>query len=98
MAQGPAYISVACPHCNAKQLESAYAKTTFCRKCGRHIDLRKLTAAITKGDAEEGGTGMELGNALEKLTRLFKRETTRDIRCYHCNAPQTASRLDISGR
>src|SRR5438093_1164555 len=92
MAQGPATISVACPHCNAKQLESAYAKSTFCRKCGRHIDLRKFTAA-----SDQPGAGSQEPSALEKFTRLFKREEFRKIRCYHCNAPQTASSFAKSG-
>jgi cytoskeletal protein CcmA (bactofilin family)/endogenous inhibitor of DNA gyrase (YacG/DUF329 family) len=95
MAQGPAKISVACPHCNARQLESAYAKTTFCRKCGKHIDLRKINAAANGSGAEEDAS--EAGGVFDKFTRLFKRETTREIRCYHCNAPQTASSFAKSG-
>lgn len=93
MPQGPGKITVACPHCHAKQLESAYAKSTFCRKCGKHIDLRKH-AAIAE---PPGSAPSEAPSALERFTRLFTRETIREIRCYHCQAPQTASSFAKSG-
>lgn len=93
MPQGPGKITVACPHCHAKQLESAYAKTTFCRKCGKHIDLRRHAAVAEPPES----TPSDAPTALEKLTRLFTRETIREIRCYHCQAPQTASSFAKSG-
>ena len=93
MPQGPGKITVACPHCHAKQLESAYAKSAFCRKCGKHIDLRRHSA-IAEPPAP---TPSEAPTTLEKLTRLFTRETIREIRCYHCQAPQTASSFAKSG-
>jgi len=34
-------ISVECPHCGTPQMEPASAKSTYCRKCSRHIDLEK---------------------------------------------------------
>lgn len=92
MAQGPGKVSVACPHCNAKQLESAYAKSAFCRKCGRHIDLRSAAVSVPDSDAEEGESGL-----LGKFSRMFQREKFRDIRCYHCHAPQTVSSFAKSG-
>ena len=93
MAQVPAYISVTCPHCNAKQLESSFAKSTFCRKCGKHIDLRKLAAA-----SDETAAGAEEDSGfLDKFTRLFQKEKFRQIRCYHCNAAQTVSSFAKSG-
>src|SRR5215210_4324444 len=94
MAQGSGKVSVACPHCNAKQLESAYAKSTFCRKCGRHIDLRKLVAAGTATPEAEEET--EAG-FFDRFTRMFQSEKFRDIRCYHCNAQQTVSSFAKSG-
>ena len=40
----PEKINADCPHCGFSQLESAYAKSTFCRKCGQHYSIEKLLA------------------------------------------------------
>ena len=33
-----------CPHCGFSQLESAYAKSTICKKCSQHFSIEKLLA------------------------------------------------------
>jgi len=76
-------ISADCPHCGFTQLESAYAKSTFCRKCGQHYNIEKLLA---KEAVSLKGPGF-----LEKLTKLVTRETYRDVSCFACSHKQTVT-------
>lgn len=76
-------ISADCPHCGFTQLESAYAKSTFCRKCGQHYSIEKLLA---KEAISLKGPGF-----FEKLTKLVTRETHRDVACFSCGHKQTVS-------
>lgn len=91
MAKGPAKITVACPHCSSTQQESEHARSTFCRKCGRHIDLQKQGGDSTAAGAAEGP------GLMERFNRMFQREHVRQIHCLHCNAEQTVSSLAKSG-
>jgi len=90
MAKGLAKITVACPHCHATQQESEHARSTFCRKCGKHIELDKR--AETPAPAQPEGPGL-----MDRLSRFFQREKVRQVNCLHCNAPQTVSSLAKSG-
>jgi len=90
MAKGPAKITVACPFCKATQPESEHAKSTFCRKCGKHIELRKLGAPAPAAESE--GPGL-----MDRLTRMFEREQMRQVNCLHCNSSQKVSSLAKSG-
>ncbi len=76
-------ISADCPHCGFTQLESAYAKSTFCRKCGQHYSIEKLLA---KEAISLKGPGF-----FEKLTKLVTRESFRDVACFSCAHKQTVS-------
>jgi cytoskeletal protein CcmA (bactofilin family)/predicted RNA-binding Zn-ribbon protein involved in translation (DUF1610 family) len=76
-------ISADCPHCGFTQLESAYAKSTFCRKCGQHYSIEKLLA---KEAVSLKGPGF-----FEKLTKLVTRETFRDVACFACGHKQTVT-------
>ncbi len=90
MAKGPAKITVACPFCGATQLESEHAKSTFCRKCGKHIELEKRAASPAARTSE--GPGL-----MDRLGRMFQREKVRQVNCLHCNAPLKVSSLAKSG-
>ncbi len=90
--KGPGQITVACPHCHAKQQESAFAKSTFCRKCGKHIDLRKVAERPDIPFAPKENTGF-----FQKFTRLIQREKFREIHCFACDAKQTVSSFAESG-
>ena len=90
MTKGLARITVACPSCGATQQESERARSTFCRKCGMHIDLQKQSQAPSP--AAQEGPGF-----IDRLARLFQREKVRQVNCLHCNAPQTVSSLARSG-
>jgi cytoskeletal protein CcmA (bactofilin family) len=90
MAKGLAKITVACPHCGATQQEPEHAKSTFCRKCGKHIELHKRGAVQTPSAPETPGF-------VERLNRMFQREKVRQVNCLHCNAAQTVSSLAKSG-
>ena len=90
MAKGLAKITVACPACGATQQEPEHARSTFCRKCGKHIGL--LKEAEKPAAAEEEGSGF-----MGRLTRLFQRDEARHINCLFCNAGQTVSSLAKSG-
>jgi len=63
-------------------MESAVAKTTFCRKCGKHFDVEQQFLA------EEPATREGL---FKKFTTLFATETTRTIECFECQAQQSVS-------
>ena len=69
-------ISADCPHCGFSQLESAFAKSTFCRKCGQHYSIEKLLAkevASLKGPS-----------IFDKLSKMVAGEKVRDICCFSC--------------
>jgi cytoskeletal protein CcmA (bactofilin family) len=91
MAKGPAKITVACPSCGATQQESEHAKSTFCRKCGKHIELAKSGGAAHALQKSEGP------GLIDRLTRFLHRETVRHVNCLHCNAAQTVSSQARSG-
>jgi cytoskeletal protein CcmA (bactofilin family)/predicted RNA-binding Zn-ribbon protein involved in translation (DUF1610 family) len=82
--QQPEKISADCPHCGFSQLESAYAKTTFCRKCGEHFSIDKL---LLKETASLKGPSL-----LDKVSKLMSREKIRDVTCFSCQARQQVSR------
>jgi cytoskeletal protein CcmA (bactofilin family)/endogenous inhibitor of DNA gyrase (YacG/DUF329 family) len=91
MAKGLAKITVACPHCRATQQEPEHVRSTFCRKCGKHIDLggRAKAAAPSKS---EGSPGL-----MDRLNRMLHGEKVRQINCLYCNAAQKVSSLASSG-
>ncbi len=76
-------ISADCPHCGFTQLESAFAKTTFCRKCGEHYSIEKLL--LKEVDSLKGPS------FFDKVGKLLSRETTREIACLSCGHPQQVS-------
>ena len=76
-------ISADCPHCGFTQLESAFAKTTFCRKCGEHFNIEKLL--LKEVESLKGPS------FFNKVGKLLSRETTRDIACLSCGHPQQVS-------
>jgi cytoskeletal protein CcmA (bactofilin family)/predicted RNA-binding Zn-ribbon protein involved in translation (DUF1610 family) len=76
-------ISADCPHCGFTQLESAYAKSTFCRKCGKHYNIEKVLA--------KEATSLKGPSLIEKLTKLVVRESIRDVTCFSCGHHQTVT-------
>ena len=80
--QSAGKIAVECPHCGFKQLESPFAKSTFCRKCSEHYDLGKPLPE----PREETSPSF-----LSRLGGLFSRQTSREITCFDCGATQTVS-------
>jgi cytoskeletal protein CcmA (bactofilin family) len=81
--QQPEKISADCPHCGYSQLESAYAKSTICKRCSQHFSIEKLLA-------KEVGS-LKPPSLFEKLGKLISREGTREIRCFSCHASQQVS-------
>lgn len=79
----PGRISVECPHCAARQNESVFAKTTFCRKCGEHFDLETKNLPVP--------LGAEAPSLLSRITRIFQREKIRTIHCFDCKGKQQIS-------
>ncbi len=79
----PEKVSADCPHCGFSQLESAFAKSTFCRKCGQHYSIEKLLAkevASLKGPS-----------IFDKLSKMVSGEKIRDICCFSCGHHQQVS-------
>ena len=75
--------SADCPHCGFTQLESAYAKSTFCRKCGQHYSVEKAHAKDASSIKEPG--------FFDKLSKLISRESIREIACFSCHHKQHVS-------
>ena len=81
--QSPEKVSADCPHCGYSQLESAIAKSTFCRKCGEHYSIEKLLA--------KEASSLEAPGLFDRFRRLISRETEREVLCFACQAPQVVS-------
>ena len=79
----PEKISADCPHCGFSQLESAYAKSTFCRKCGEHYSIEKLLAKEV--------ASLKAPSLFSKLSKLVAGEKIREVRCFSCAHPQQVS-------
>ncbi len=79
----PEKISADCPHCGFSQLESAYAKSTFCRKCGEHFSIEKLLLKETES--------LKGPSIFDKFSKLISREKIRDVACFSCHARQEVS-------
>jgi cytoskeletal protein CcmA (bactofilin family) len=76
-------ISADCPHCGFSQLESAYAKSTFCRKCGEHFNIEKLLL--------KEATSLKGPSFLDKISKLVARDKSRIVTCFSCSAKQEVS-------
>jgi cytoskeletal protein CcmA (bactofilin family) len=79
----PEKISADCPHCGFSQLESPFAKSTFCRKCGEHFSIEKL---LLKETASLKGPSL-----IDKFSKMISREKIREITCFSCAAKQHVS-------
>lgn len=78
-------ISVECPYCGFKQLESVFAKTTYCRKCSEHFNLEK------EGHNAPPPPGAQEESIFTRFSRLLRREQIRTIHCFGCHKPQQVS-------
>ena len=97
MAKGLAKITVACPYCGATQQESEHARSTFCRKCGTHVELGKRIEPRRIESAPPPPDEPDTPGLMDRLGRMFQREKVRHVNCLHCNAAQTVSSLAKSG-
>lgn len=84
--QSAGKVALTCPHCGFKQLESPYAKSTFCRKCGEHYEPGKRKPILRN----------ERPSLLERVGKLLSRQKTREITCFDCGAVQTVSSSSTS--
>ena len=82
-------INADCPHCGFSQLESAFAKSTFCRKCGQHYDIEKLLA--------KEATSLKEPSFFDRISKLVSGEKIRDVCCFSCNHRQKVSSAAQSG-
>lgn len=81
--QQPEKISADCPHCGFSQLESAYAKSTICRRCSQPFSIEKLLA-------KEVGS-LKPPSFFAKVSKLISGEKIREVRCFSCEASQQVS-------
>lgn len=86
----PEKISADCPHCGFSQLESAFAKSTFCRKCGEHYSIEKLLLKET--------TSLKGPSFLDKVSKFISRETIREVTCFSCSGKQQVSSIAQSSQ
>lgn len=80
----PEKVGVQCPHCGNSQLESAYAKSTYCRKCSRHFDIGQPTE---RSSPEPNPAG----SFFKRFTKLVSGQKDRSIYCFGCKTPQIVS-------
>lgn len=78
-------ISVECPHCGSPQMEPATAKSTYCRKCSRHIDIEKTQAG--------GPPESKRSYFIKRIEAFLGHETTKIVRCNKCEATQQVDGL-----
>lgn len=79
----PEKISADCPHCGFSQLESPYAKSTFCRKCGQHYNVEKplhKEAEMVRGPS-----------IFDRFSKLVSGEKIRKVCCFSCQHRQEVS-------
>jgi len=74
-------VARTCPQCGFKQLESPYAKSTFCRKCGEHYEPGRARPILRN----------ERPSLLAQIGAFLSRHKTRQITCFDCAAVQTVS-------
>lgn len=75
--------SADCPHCGFSQLESAFAKTTICRKCGRGYSIDKLLLKEAQS--------LKAPSLFSRLGQMMSRVKEREISCFSCGASQIVS-------
>lgn len=73
-------ISADCPHCGYSQLESVYAKSTICKRCGQHFAIEKLLAKEVYS--------LKQPSFFERVSKLIGRETEKEIACFSCGHQQ----------
>ncbi len=81
--QQPEKISADCPHCGFSQLESAYAKSTICRRCSQPFSIEKLLAKEV--------SSLKPPSFFDKVSKLISRETILEVSCFSCQATQQVS-------
>ena len=84
--QSAGKVARTCPHCGFKQLESPYAKSTFCRRCGEHYEPGKAKPVLRN----------ERPSFFARVGDFLSRQKTRDITCFDCSAVQTVSSSSTS--
>ena len=79
--QSAGKVARTCPQCGFKQLESPYAKSTFCRKCGEHYEPGRAKPILRN----------ERPSFIARVGAFLSRHKTRQITCFDCAAIQTVS-------
>ncbi len=82
-------VAVECPHCGFKQLESSFAKSTFCRKCSEHYDIGKPLPKAKKPKAP--GEGAAAPSLFTRLGNLLSGRREWELTCFHCGGRQVVS-------
>ena len=85
--QSAGKVARTCPQCGFKQLESPYAKSTFCRKCGEHYEPGKAKP-ILRNERKS--------SLFARIGAFLSRQKTREITCFDCAAVQTVSSSSTS--
>ena len=84
--QSAGKVALTCPHCGFKQLESPFAKSTFCRKCGEHYEPGKRKPVLRN----------ERPSFFARVSKFLSGQKTREITCFDCGAVQTVSSSSTS--
>lgn len=74
-----ARVEVRCPQCDNLQLEPAAAKSTYCRKCGSHIQLDKGRKPGESKDLQH-----PTPSVFRRIESLFGVQRTVVARCFEC--------------
>jgi cytoskeletal protein CcmA (bactofilin family) len=79
--QSAGKITVECTHCGFKQLESPFAKSTFCRRCSQHYELGRPDVASSETKL----------SFFARLGVSFAKSSTRVVTCFDCGSVHTIS-------
>ena len=80
-------VEVRCPSCDNLQLEPPAVKSTYCRKCGSHIQLEHGGKPGDSKDLERPEPSV-----LQKLESFFGVQRTMIARCFECTGEREVSR------
>lgn len=76
----PPRVGVKCPHCSGTQQESPLAKSTYCRKCGKHF-----LVGIESGPSLAPARRVSF---LDRLRHLLPQPPPRNVHCFECGTTQ----------
>lgn len=82
-------VSVECPHCGFEQMEAQAARSTICRNCGNHFDIKPRQVEAPARPSPQapvagGATGSVPGVVPVPAEARIPGGTPRTVKCFDC--------------